>query len=297
MEDGFIRSVGLGSDLIRPLSLAVDQHGIYFDPRHPSDLESLLNTLSVSADERERAKALISLILSARVTKYNTEFHRHLALEVGPERLTILVPGQVESDASIRMGCERVETNEGLLREVRAAHPTAFVVYKPHPDTLARNRNGHIDAATLRQLCDHVETEVDVIGCIDAVREVHTMTSLAGFDALLRGRKVVTYGRPFYAGWGLTEDRLDFQRRIRPLTLEELVAGTLLRYPRYWQPELGAFVSAESVVRRIADTRKEIERLGARKREQILQPSRVTRQIAKTRRLVTGWIKACISTR
>jgi len=297
MEDGFIRSVGLGSDLIRPLSLAVDQRGIYFDPRQPSDLETLLNTFSVTADERERAKALISLILSARVTKYNTEFHRHLALEVDPERLTILVPGQVESDASIRLGCERVETNEGLLRKVRATHPTAFVVYKPHPDTLARNRNGHIDAATLRQLCDHVETEVDVIGCIDAVREVHTMTSLAGFDALLRGRRVVAYGRPFYAGWGLTEDRLDIPRRTRSLTLEDLVVGTLLRYPRYWQPEIGAFVSAESVVRRIADTRKEIERFGARKREQILQPSRVTRQIAKTRRLVTGWIKACISTR
>jgi len=294
VEDGFIRSVGLGSDLIRPLSLAVDRHGAYFDPRHPSDLETLINTFSASPEEERRAKALISLILSERVTKYNTESHRDLKLDVGPERLTILVPGQVEDDASIRMGCERVETNEGLLREVRAAYPTAFVVYKPHPDTLARNRNGHIDAATLRQLCDHVETEVDVIGCIDGVREVHTMTSLAGFDALLRGRKVVTYGRPFYAGWGLTEDRLDFPRRARRATLEQLVAAALLRYPRYWLPDLRAFVAAETAVGRIAETRRLLDSQGGAR---ILQPGYMLRQIAKGRRLIAGWIKGCISTR
>jgi len=294
VEDGFIRSVGLGSDLIRPLSLAVDRQGAYFDPNHPCDLETVLNTCSFSPEETARAKALISRILSERVTKYNTESHRDLKLDVGPDRLTILVPGQVEDDASIRLGCERVETNEGLLRVVRAAHPTAFVVYKPHPDTLARNRNGQIDAATLRQLCDHVETEVDVIGCIDGVREVHTMTSLAGFDALLRGRKVVTYGRPFYAGWGLTEDRLDFPRRTRRATLEELVAATLMRYPRYWLPDLHAFVTPETVVRRIAETRRRLESRG---RARILQPSHMLRQFAKGQRLIAGWIKGCISTR
>jgi len=297
VEDGFIRSVGLGSDLIRPLSLAVDRQGIYFDPGRPSELESMLNTLLATADERERAKALISLIIASRVTKYNTEFHRDLRLDARPEDLTILVPGQVETDASIRLGCDRVETNEGLLREVRAAHPTAFVVYKPHPDTLARNRKGHIEVATLKRLCDHVETEVDVIGCIEAVQEVHTMTSLAGFDALLRGRKVVTYGRPFYAGWGLTTDLLDFPKRTRRLSLDELVVATLLRYPRYWRPDLGAFVSAESIVRLIAEARSRIDRLNARQRERILQPTRVMRQIAKTRRLVAGWINGCTSTR
>jgi capsular polysaccharide export protein len=276
--------------------LVVDRHGVYFDPGEPSDLETLLNTAAIGPDERERAKALIELMLNRRVTKYNTELHRPLALDVAPGRPTLLVPGQVEDDASVRFGCDSIRTNEGLLRAVRKANPTGFIVYKPHPDTLARNRKGHIDAAMLRQLCDHVETEVDVIGCIEGVGEVHTMTSLAGFDALLRGRRVVTYGRPFYAGWGLTDDRLDFPRRTRRLTLEELVAATLLRYPRYWRSDLGAFVSAESVVRLIAETRREIDGRGPRRAERILQPSYPMRQIGKARRLVAGWVRAGIST-
>ena len=137
---------------------------------------------------------------------------------------------------------------------------------------------------------------MDVIGCIEAAGEVHTMTSLAGFDALLRGRKVVTYGRPFYAGWGLTVDRLDFPRRPRRLALEELVAGTLIHYPRYWLPDCGAFVSAETVVRRIAASRSRIDSLGAGRGTQALRPYYPVRQLQKARRLFVGWVKGCIST-
>ncbi|KPK53104.1 MAG: hypothetical protein AMS22_07915 [Thiotrichales bacterium SG8_50] len=296
VEDGFIRSVGLGSDLVRPLSLVVDRHGVYFDPGRPCDLETLLNTFPFGPDVRRRARDLADLILCLRVTKYNTEAHHSIRLDVPPDRPVIFVPGQVENDASIRMGCDGVRTNEGLLQAVREAHPNAFILFKPHPDTLARNREGHIGGDRLKRLCDHVETEVDVIGCIEAAAEVHTMTSLVGFDALLRGRTVATYGRPFYAGWGLTEDRLDFPRRTRRLSLEELVAATLLHYPRYWRPDLGAFVSAESVVRLIADTRARIDRLNADQSAHLLQPSYAVRQARKAGRLLMGWVKACIST-
>ena len=42
MEDGFIRSVGLGSDFNWPYFLAVDRKGIYYDPSRPSELEDIL---------------------------------------------------------------------------------------------------------------------------------------------------------------------------------------------------------------------------------------------------------------
>ena len=74
------------------------------------------------------------------------------------------------------------------------------------------------------------------------------MTSLSGFDALLRGKRVVVYGRPFYAGWGLTDDHLPIPRRQRQLSLDELVAGALLRYPLYWDPLLKGFTSCEAVL-------------------------------------------------
>ena len=45
-----------------------------------------------------------------------------------------------------------------------------------------------------------------------------------------RGRRVATYGQPFYAGWGLTVDLAPPARRGRLLTLDELVAGVLLLF-------------------------------------------------------------------
>ena len=59
------------------------------------------------------------------------------------------------------------------------------------------------------------------------------MTSLGGFEALLRGKKVSCYGRSFYAGWGLTTDMVPMPSRSRRLSIDELVAGALFSYPRY----------------------------------------------------------------
>ncbi|MFM7273968.1 MAG: capsular polysaccharide biosynthesis protein, partial [Gammaproteobacteria bacterium] len=42
LEDGFLRSVGLGADLVSPLSWVADPVGIYYDPGRPSALEELL---------------------------------------------------------------------------------------------------------------------------------------------------------------------------------------------------------------------------------------------------------------
>ena len=139
-------------------------------------------------------------------------------------RLVVLVPGQVETDASIRLGCTSVRSNLDLLHAVRQARPDAFIVYKPHPDVLSLNRKGRVALAAAHECADHVEAGVSVVSCIAACDEVHTMTSLTGFDALLRGKKVVTYGQPFYAGWGLTQDSQPAPERRKPITLEQGVS-------------------------------------------------------------------------
>ncbi|MCY1540147.1 Capsule polysaccharide biosynthesis protein [compost metagenome] len=84
------------------------------------------------------------------------------------------------------------------------------------------------------------------------------MTSLSGFEGLLRRKKVVVYGRPFYAGWGLTEDR-DFEPgRRRKLSLEELIAGTLLHYPIYWDWTLKGYTTCEAALRQIVKKRDDL---------------------------------------
>lgn len=251
IEDGFIRSVGLGSDLIPPRSLVFDAAGIYFDATRPSALEQILATAAFDPPVLARASALRALIVARGLTKYNVESHDAPCWHADG-RPVVLVPGQVESDASIALGCGRVRTNRDLLAAARAARPDAMIVYKPHPDVMAGNRRGRIAGAE----ADHVETRCSILACLGAADEVHTMTSLAGFDALMRGVKVVTYGVPFYAGWGLTHDRaLDhpaLARRQRRLTLDELVAGALITYPLYWDPVAGTLAEPESALAAIA---------------------------------------------
>lgn len=267
LEDGFIRGVGLGSDLLRPSSLVIDGRGIYFDPSCPSDLEDLLNHSAFTPESCSRAHSVRRFIVEHGITKYNLEPRESARWPVRAGQRVILVPGQVEDDASIRFGCTDVHTNLGLLKAAREACPDAFIVYKPHPDVLSGNRAGRVALTHARALADWVETRLSVVSCLDACDEVNTMTSLTGFDALLREKRVVTYGQPFYAGWGLTVDRAGegggatpaFERRTRRLTLDELVAGTLLHYPLYWDWSLKGFTTCEAVLNTLLAERTVLE--------------------------------------
>jgi capsular polysaccharide export protein len=184
-----------------------------------------------------------------------------------------------------------VKTNLALLEAVRRVRPDAFVVYKPHPDVTSGNRAGKLALGRARELADHVETDVSVVRCIEAASEVHTITSLTGFDALLRGRKVVTYGQPFYAGWGLTEDMAAgsaaLARRTRRLGVDELGAGTLQRYPVYWDWELRGFTTCEAVLARIVETRNALEAAG---KLEALRVGLVRRQARKLRVVARAWL-------
>ncbi len=251
VEDGFLRSVGLGTDFVPPWSLVFDDAGIYFDARTCSRLERLLAETDFSPELLEAAAQLRRRIVELDLTKYNLERPEARVdfRTAARGRPIILVPGQVETDASIRYGCTAVRTNAELMRRVRSANPDAFIIWKPHPDILAGNRTGSDEAA---RLADHVETVHGISACIRACDEMHTMTSLSGFDALLRGKRVITHGMPFYAGWGLTEDVEPISRRYRQLTLDMLVAGALLLYPRYRDPCTGAVLDAHEMVDRLA---------------------------------------------
>ncbi|EIM1166506.1 capsular polysaccharide biosynthesis protein [Campylobacter coli] len=234
VEDGFLRSVFLGSDLTRPFSLIIDSKGLYVDPNHPSDLEELLQNHEFDDTLRQRAKKLITTITQNKFSKYNGL--KHEKLDFNTNKKIILIPAQVEDDASMILGGADFDTLK-LLQSVRAANKDAFVVFKPHPDVLSGNRKGLKDKDIILKYCDEIIENVSIDSAINACDEVHTITSTSGFDALLRGKKVVVYGKPFYAGWGLTQDVNRITRRTRMLNLEELVAGVLILYPRYIHPK------------------------------------------------------------
>ncbi|MCW0223518.1 capsular polysaccharide biosynthesis protein [Campylobacter lari] len=234
VEDGFLRSVFLGSDLTRPFSLIVDNKGLYVDPSKPSDLEDILQNHIFDESLKQRAKKLIATITQNKFSKYNGL--KHEKLNFNTNKKIILIPAQVEDDASMILGGAGFDTLK-LLQSVRKANENAFIVFKPHPDVLSGNRKGLKDKSIILKYCDEIIENVSIDSAINACDEVHTITSTSGFDALLRGKKVVVYGKPFYAGWGLTSDLHKIPRRTRVLSLEELVAGVLILYPRYIHPK------------------------------------------------------------
>ncbi len=231
-EDGFIRSVGLGLRHTPPASLAIGPGGLHFEAAGENGFVRLARDADYSAELLTRARRLRETVIRRRITKYNLD-----AAAAPPDaagRLRLLVPGQVEGDASLVHGSPGMRSNAALLEAARARHPDAFLLYKPHPDVLTGLRPGAVPPAILA-LADAVAPDASAEACLGWADKVETMTSLMGFEALMRGKAVATHGRPFYAGWGLTEDLSGLPPR-GALDLDALVAAALILYPRYIDP-------------------------------------------------------------
>jgi capsular polysaccharide export protein len=236
IEDGFIRSIGLGAGLHPPASIIADTRGIYYDPRRPSDLEHMLESHPFPADLLERAAKVRALVVRYGISKYGADAET-LVPARGTTKKIVLVPGQVEDDQSVLTGGGGVAGNLDLLKRARAAEPEAYLIFKPHPDVDAGFRVGRVDDAELLRHADEIVRDESMASLLKRVDAVHVLTSLTGFEALLRGLEVTTHGHPFYAGWGLTRDMAGpVARRTRRLTLDQLVAGALLLYPIYLDP-------------------------------------------------------------
>lgn len=251
IEDGFLRSNRPNAARTPPLSLALDSRRPYFDSRGPSDLEVLLETYDFAADPMllERAKDGIRLIVEGGLSKYNAVSSLTLPMLLGEKtKPRVLVIGQVEDDASIRFGCDRKVTNNDLVRIAAEENPDAEIIYKPHPDVLNGVREAQSNPEDVEHLCYVMRENVPLAQSFETVDKAYAITSLGGFEALLRGIPLTVLGCPFYAGWGLTDDRQPNPRRTSRRSVEEVFAAAYLLYPRYFEPKTGEKYSFEQAV-------------------------------------------------
>jgi capsular polysaccharide export protein len=115
--------------------------------------------------------------------------------------------------------------------------------------------------------CDEVLVTASIQQLFRQIDALHVLTSIAGFEALLRGVEVHTWGLPFYAGWGLTDDQLRCERRGRGLPLDALVHAALIEYPRYVSRHSGLFIEPEQAIEELLAWRAApVQRLSLRQR-------------------------------
>ncbi|MGP9799097.1 capsular polysaccharide export protein, LipB/KpsS family [Halomonas sp. 86] len=255
VEDGFIRSVELGSKHAPPLSLNFDNKTPYFNSSKESDLEKLLSNYDFEENTElmVRAKENISKILESGISKYNNG-KRCIAKDIYGEKTQkkrVLVIGQVEDDASILYGCSKQLNNNDVVQLAVRENPEAEVYYKPHPDVLHSNRKMLSNPDDVKNICKLILDNIAISDVLGTVDHVYTITSQVGFEALLRGIKVTTLGCPFYSGWGLTDDREICERRNRTLTVEQLFAGAYILYPQYFDPIDKSVCEIETVINHI----------------------------------------------
>lgn len=241
-EDGFVRSLGLGIDGSPSFSLVEDDLGIYYDATMPSALENILNEYDFASDVKlmDDARRAIAFLLEHNISKYNNAPNidaSFLFCEVkalSPKR--VLIIAQTAGDASLEYGMLDSYTTDDMINAALSENPDAYIYLKIHPDVLSGKKKSDIDISNIDSRVQILTQNVNPIALLKHFDKVYTKTSGMGFEALLAGCECVCFGMPFYAGWGITDDRSICTRREKKLTIEEVFAGAYILYTKYYNP-------------------------------------------------------------
>jgi len=149
LEDGFLRSVGIGESGATSLSLIVDDLGVYYDATRPSRLEHLIQTAPDWCDVamKARARGLIDRIVASGVSK--TNMGGPLAPDLLKPGRRVLIVDQTFGDASIGYGLATEASFSDMLATARRDEPDAQLIVKRHPAVAAGRKQGCIPAVVM----------------------------------------------------------------------------------------------------------------------------------------------------
>ena len=237
-EDGFIRSLGLGAQGHPSFSLVEDDIGLYLDATKPSKLENILNTYSFEEDPKliETAQQAIALIKQNHISKYNHAPDVDEKFFADDTKTKVLIIAQTAGDASLKYGLADENVINTMISDAINDNPQASVYLKVHPDVLSGKKQSSINLNDLPKNCKILDQDMNPISLLQHFDTVYSCTSGMGMEALILNKKVVCYGIPYYAGWGLTADKQICVRRKRILTTTELFAGAYILYSQYYDP-------------------------------------------------------------
>ncbi|MGO3119457.1 MAG: capsular polysaccharide export protein, LipB/KpsS family [Moraxellaceae bacterium] len=208
LEDGFIRSGPDDDSSAPPLSIVMDSQAPYFDTTRPNDLTDFIANFDFEQDgyDYELAQEMLDYYVSHRVSKYNHQPYVDVIPIYGiKNKKRVLVLGQVPHDDSLKYGDGNGITLLDVVSKAIEENPDAQIIVKPHPMTL----DDLFIFDTLTELdCLTLTQSIHLVDALESIDHVYTITSLGGFEALLRGKKVTVLGRPFYVNTNITLNQL-----------------------------------------------------------------------------------------
>ncbi|HHO0986493.1 TPA: capsular polysaccharide biosynthesis protein, partial [Campylobacter jejuni] len=237
LEDGFIRSLNLGVENSPSFSMVKDDIGIYYDATAPSKLENLLNTYEFKDEEIKQAKKVIELIKKYKISKYNNNLDIPDDYFQKDEKRVLIIT-QTANDASLEFGLAKDFKTVDMIKDAIKENPDSKIYIKIHPDVLSGKKQSDLDINSLPKECILITENFNPIALLEFFDKVYTKTSGMGFEALMQGCECVCYGMPFYAGWGLTKDKLECKRRMQKRSLEEVFYAAYILYSEYFNPYL-----------------------------------------------------------
>lgn len=262
LEDGFIRSIvpvnnkkALNKYKVGH-SIIIDDLGLHINAKWKSRLERLLNSdIKLTHEQLGRSRNLINIIVTNRISKYN---HQPIFIpQIGREgRKKVLVIDQVYGDQSIYYGLANTETFANMLRSAIDENPHADIIVKTHPATKNSSQGGFYQNLNEKNIYK-ITYDINPISLLQYVDKVYVCTSQMGFEAVLCGKEVHVFGMPFYAGWGVTNDRQVCVRRTRKRTLEELFYLIYIVYSKYVSYKTESICEIEQVLQEILELRSE----------------------------------------
>jgi capsular polysaccharide export protein len=250
LEDGFVRSLGLGVDGATPCSLVRDPLGIYYDATRVSQLEAWLGDPAWSPVPQlvTRAERCMRLLREQRISKYNHTQTEPSGPPFDGDGKVVLVVDQTHGDQSIALGCVPSSAFDDMVTAALAEHPDARVVIKVHPDVLRGRKRGCAPLDRKHERLFVSAQAVNPIALLERVQHVYVATSQLGFEALMLGKPVTCFGLPFYAGWGLTDDRVTSSSRTMRRSVAEIFVAAYFEYSRYVDPRTGRRCELEQLV-------------------------------------------------
>lgn len=239
----------------KALGFLLDDMGYYFDSHQASRCEQTLNADDYFLEDHEllRSRMLIEKINKHDITKYN-KYVTTGAVGFDLESDCILVVDQKKGDASIAFAGATDDTFADMMKAAIKDNPGKKIYFKRHPDSVHKNFNSYRNrnVKEIEVLPDDIQINLVLNKC----SKIYTVSSQVGFEGLLKGKEVVCFGVPFYAGWGLTDDRTYVPRRNKSRKIEEIFHQVCIRQSVYINPHTGKRIELEALLNIILEMRQ-----------------------------------------